>query len=277
VVVYAAAGAVVGVAAVSVVGEPLPNLAVWAALTVAYTAALAFPIRLYPGRGGRVSMAVTASVTMGFMLPLGWAVLATAVGAVASGLHIRRFLTTPGGMLWGSSWVTLSCTTGYVAQQSVLGGRATDSVGWTLAATGAYAAVNHVTSFSLLRFAMGSRGQAPWRRPTAVWVVGLFLGAAAALMASISLLAVALLAVPYAAIIGGGSRWAITSVAKDRLHEVLEIVESVRRETSPEMMESALVAKVSALLGAQVRLGVTPEPGDISAPFPSPEQLTASS
>lgn len=106
--VYVIAVAVVGVAVASTRGEPLPDVWVVAGLIAAHGLVLAFPVVWDPMSGRRSSLKVGTVTVVGFALPVAWGVVVCATAALLSGLHIRRYRTTPGGLALGASSVTLA-------------------------------------------------------------------------------------------------------------------------------------------------------------------------
>jgi diguanylate cyclase (GGDEF)-like protein len=235
-------------------------------------AALVLPVTVEHTNGRRSSLNVAVNLAMGFALPLAWAILATAAAALIAGVHIRRYRTTPGGMLWGSSWVTTAAAAGLAAQAAVLAGRPEGA--WTVVvATAAFAMANQAVSMAALWLVTrGVAARRPFGWPDGTWLVGLAFGMAAGALAADDPALMTFLAVPLAAVVLGGNRRTAADEQHRRLQAIFDLAEGARRETSVDTMEELILERAGLLLGARMRAGDPPGPGEIGTPFPSPER-----
>ena len=102
---YVSAGALVAIAVLTRPQLPAGGLVLVAALTAAHMAALLFPVSVGtagPWRGRRCLDDAPLAV-MSLVLAPTTALLMVAFSAVAAGVHIRKYRTTPGGMAMGAS------------------------------------------------------------------------------------------------------------------------------------------------------------------------------
>jgi diguanylate cyclase (GGDEF)-like protein len=262
--VYLLTAGVILAACLNLGATPSPWLLL--SLVAADAAGRAFPVKLDPTTGRRSNISSCVTVVVAFALPPGWAIVATWGGALISGVHIRRYRTTPGGMAWGSSWVTCSAAAGILAMQPI----PHDTITGAVLAVGVLGLASHVVHGTLAWYGnpdVGLYGRIG--RPGMPWLVGLSLGTAAGYSVALDPAALLLFAIPYVAIVAGGTARAVTAAQNQRLRSVLDIAERARRETSTLDLETKITSELTELLGAQARLGSPPLGDEIGAPFPS--------
>jgi diguanylate cyclase (GGDEF)-like protein len=226
------------------------------------TAAMVVPVVLDVRSGRRTSSGPAVSGVLPFVLGWAWCVLAVVVAAVASGLHIRRYRTTPGGMALGASSVIVCAAAGAAVVRALLPAGVSPLGAAALAIVGAasYFAVGAAV-LSVVGARWDDRHRVLPRQENLVnWVVAA-VGAALA-VASTPLLG--LWALVVVAVGAAGAQRQRLSDERLRLAGVVALADAVRRCPSRDAVTHTVLDATRRLLHTPTaRVGVPPATGEI--------------
>ena len=262
---YMAAAALVAVAGVCSPSVPNGGLLLLAALSAAHIAAMVFPVVM--GTVGmwraRRTVAGTVVAIMGLLIPAPTAILIVAFDAIVSGVHIRRFRTTPGRLPMGASRTIIQASAVFLVMDLL----PTQSAEQVFVAAYAAAAVARRVDLpmwvSMVHLALGHSLRETvmgrmtlfdhaWRAADASFV------AIAWCLATLDLRLLLLLVPPYAmALVAGTYNGKV--VRQRQFAELLrELSVRLHAETSAREVERITVDTLAATLGTTVDVVATP-------------------
>jgi diguanylate cyclase (GGDEF)-like protein len=261
--VYVVAGTLAASAAAQAFAHPSGrDAAVAGSGAVGLAAVMAVPVVLDARFGRRTSSGPAVSAVLPFVLPWSWTVLAVVVAAVASGLSIRRYRSTPGGMALGASGVIVSAATGAAVVRHLLPATPSPFVGAAVALVGAAA---YFAIGSVVLATVGARWDdrhrpLPRREHLVNWVVAM--AGAALAVESPWLLSVWALVV--AAVTATGAQRQRLLEERARLSGVIALAETVRQRPTRAAVTNEVLDAVRKLLHTpSARLGAEPDTGEL--------------
>jgi diguanylate cyclase (GGDEF)-like protein len=275
---YAAAAGAVGLSLIQLPGTPTPSGWLVAGVAVAATMGFALPVGIGTVGIWRVqgSFCEPVLVVCAFLLPSPWAVVAWFSGALLSGIYIRQFRTTPGGMVAGASQVTLAAALALMAPRPDVGGpagylacslylfwvyRIVSGIGWNLVngpSTGETAwgalKLNLLPVQRLFGFACGAA-----------------MGVAGVLLAEEHVALLLLMAAPYVALLVGNANASRVQREKERMEALITLGRRLHRASTEGEVLSIVCETTADLQGcATTHLRATgPSNGEAGARVPA--------